>query len=360
MGFESIRFFNFRNLNDDVLPLGAAEIFLIGENGQGKTNLIEAVNLLCVGSSFRENHELPLFRNPDIAMALHGRYREPSSTEKAISLEISPGKNKEIRIDGKQAVDRRDLFEQTLCICFVQQDMQFVEGPPEERRRFFDQTLVLSNLSILSVLREYRHVLKARNFALKSRQADILDAYDRQMANLGIEIMKRRASLIGEFNAMFVPLLQTIMEPERALEIRYFPSWRDLSSPDEAMDHLGSTRGKDLAMGSSTSGPHRDVFLYSMGGRNFVPFASTGQIRLCALVLRVTQTRYLAERTKRKPVLLLDDVLLELDPAKKKAFLSLLPPSEQVFFTFLPDESYLSYRREDTLVLHVEKGEFRR
>jgi DNA replication and repair protein RecF len=359
-GFEKLRFFNFRNLKDAEVDLGAREIYLVGENGQGKTNLIEAVHLLCLGASFRERREAAFLRDPKEPMALHGRYSSSEGTEMALALLSAPGRKKELRINEKQILDRRELLAGVLCICFVQQDMSFIAGSPDERRRFFDQTLAFYDFSFLDSLHSYRQVLHARNFCLKSRQSDLLDPYDEQLASHGLEIQRKRDSLVRSFNDVFGPLFREIAGEELAVEIRYVPSWQNLRSPEEAAAHLAATRGKDLALGATSSGPHRDAFAYLFGGRDYSHFGSTGQLRLCALALRIAQAQFLTARSGRRPVLLLDDVLLELDQGRKKAFVARFPAYEQAFFTFLPDEAYASYATSDTLVLKVQAGEFRR
>jgi DNA replication and repair protein RecF len=359
MGFAHLRFFNFRNLKDRELELGAREVFLIGPNGQGKTNLLEAVHLLSLGSSFRERRDAALIRDPSIPMALRARYSHTSLGERGLSLSISPGGGKEMRLNDKPLSDRRELLSEVLCICFVQQDMDFVTGSPEDKRRFFDQTLILSDLSFLDTLRDYRHVLKARNMCLRDDRDGLLDVYDAQLAGVGLALQARRAELIREFDAVFASLYREITGSDTAVSIRYRPSWENLPGINSVIAHLGARRGRDRLLGATTSGPHRDTCMYMQGGRDYCHFASTGQLRLCTLVLRVAQAMFLASRTRRLPVLLLDDVLLELDPDRKRAFLSRFPPYEQAFFTFLPDEGWQSYRTPDTLVLSVEQGDFR-
>jgi DNA replication and repair protein RecF len=361
MGFAGLRFFNFRNLKDAELALGAREIFLVGENGQGKTNLLEAVHLLCLGSSFREKHESALVRDPSSPAGLFGRYQSADAGV-SLSLLMAPGRAREMRLDEKPVADRRDLLAQVLCVCFVQQDMEFVAGPPEARRRFFDQTAVLSDLGFLETLRAYRQVLKARNLCLRESRDDLLDVYDQQLAALGLSIQARRGELVRDFDAVFSPLCREITgaAEEDGVRIRYRPSWETLRDAGEVCAHLGAQRERDRRLGVTCSGPHRDLCSYVLpGGRDYAPFASTGQLRLCALSLRVAQATFLAARTGRLPVLLLDDVLLELDPGRKRAFISRFPPYEQAFFTFLPDETWQSYATPGTLVLTVERGGFR-
>jgi DNA replication and repair protein RecF len=358
MGFSSIRFFNFRNLKDRELDLGAREVFLVGENGQGKTNLIEAVHLLCAASSFRENHDVPFFRDPGVEVGLSGKYVEADSDGYELSVRIHPEKRKEIRCDGKPVVDRKDLFERILSVCFVQQDMEFINGPPEQKRRFLDQTAILSDLSFLDMIRRYRRVLLSRNFALKTRQADLLDAYDAQLSPLGLSICAMRARLMERFNEVFTPLIADISGWGKEVKIQYCPSWKQPVSEEKIMEDLAAGRVRDLALGTTGTGPHRDSFKFLIDGGDFVPFASMGQMRLCALVLRVAQARYLMERRGKRPILLLDDVLLELDHAKRIALLSRFPEYGQAFFTFLPDENFLPYRKDGTMVLTVANGEF--
>jgi DNA replication and repair protein RecF len=360
MGFEELRFFNFRNLSDSSLALdGAREVFLVGENGQGKTNLIEAVHLLCVGSSFREPREAALVRDPATPAGLAGRYADPAGGTTSFALHISPGKRKDILLDGKAVAERRELFSRVLCVCFVQEDMGFVTGAPEQRRRFHDQTLVLSDPSFLDLLRGYRQVLRARNLCLRAAQNDLLDVYDGQLASRGLELQARRAELAARFNEVFAPLYRAVAGSQAAVEVRYRPSWAGVTRADEAVERLAAQRERDAALGATTSGPHRDSFLYSLEGKDFTRYASTGQLRLCALLMRVAQARFLAARTGRRPVLLLDDVLLELDPGRKRLFVAQLPSYDQAFFTFLPDESWQAFRRDATRVITVSGGDFR-
>jgi DNA replication and repair protein RecF len=335
-------------------------VLLVGENGQGKTNLLEAVYLLSVASSFREDRDAALLRDPALPASLFGRYAREGEAACGLAVRWEPGRHREVRVNDKPVNDRRDLLSEVLCICFVQQDADFVVGPPEARRRFFDQVLALAHPAWLEVFRDYRRVLRARNAALKAGQEDLLDVLDEQIAPLGLALRERREALVSDFNAVFTPLVGGIMGGDEPVAIRYRPSWAGLETPEAATVRLAADRAKDLAFGTTTSGPHRDRFSCLVGGRDFAHFASTGQVRLCALALRVAQARFLAGRTGRKPVLLLDDVLLELDPGRKRAFVDRFPDYEQAFFTFLPGENHLSARSDDTLLLAVENGELRK
>lgn len=360
MGFASLGFLNFRNLADGEIGVGARRVLLVGENGQGKTNLLEAVYLLSVASSFREDRDAALLRDPSLPAGLKGRYERPGEPSCGLSVRWEPGRRRDVLVNGKTLSDRRDLLAEVLCICFVQQDADFVVGPPEARRRFFDQVLALAHPAWLEVFRDYRRVLRARNAALKTAAVDLLDVLDEQIAPLGLALRERRESLVADFDAVFGPLVGEIMGGGLPVHVRYRPSWAGLDTARAVTERLAADRSRDLAFGTTTSGPHRDRFTCVVAGRDFAHFASTGQVRLCALALRVAQARFLADRTGRTPVLLLDDVLLELDPGRKRAFVERFPEYEQAFFTFLPGENHLCARSDDELLLAVANGEIRR
>ena len=130
----------------------------------------------------------------------------------------------------------------------------------------------------------------------------------------------------------------------------------DIYPIEDAIVKLESKTDTDFILGTTTTGPHRDGFKYNLLNRDFAKIASTGQIRLISLVLRIAQSIFFFEKTKRKPLLLLDDVLLELDNKRRMKFLEFLPEYEQIFFTFLPGEHYNDYRMDDTLILNVKNG----
>jgi len=357
MGFTSLRFSNYRNLVDRELEVGSRQVFLVGENGQGKTNLIEAIHLLCYASTFRGVSDEAVMRDPSMETTVAGTVSSQAEYEKSITLRFPPDQRKETRIDGKTILDRKDLFRETLCIVFLPQDLDFICGSPETRRRFFDQTLTLSDLLYLDLFRNYRKILKGRNALLKSGQTELLDVFDMQLAVHGVEIQKKRGSIVEGFNEEFGRLFREITGSEESVRIQYRPSWRGINM-DDVIQALGRQRGRDCLMGTTTSGPHRDSFRYQWRGKDYAQTASTGQLRLCSLILRVAQARYLSALMRKKPVLLIDDVLLELDPTKKMSFLSRFPDFDQAFFTFLPDEGFLSYRTNDTLLLRVVDGDF--
>jgi DNA replication and repair protein RecF len=188
MGLAKIRFYNFRNLKDGDVIVDSPEVYLIGDNGQGKTNFIEAIYLISYGSSFRMSGTRGLIREGEAEALIEATFVEPPQKEpvRSVTIHLHRRKKKQIRLDRRSVQDRKQLIEFRPCILFGHGDMEFVAGSPENRRRFFNQTISLIDPLFIDLLRQYRHVLRARNLVLGSGNASLLDVYDEQLIEKGV------------------------------------------------------------------------------------------------------------------------------------------------------------------------------
>jgi DNA replication and repair protein RecF len=354
MMISSLRTALFRNLADTELDTVGKDIFLVGGNGQGKTNFLEALYFCCYASSFRgvQDGELPRTGEKDCSAAI----KMTGSVYEKILVKLEKGR-KTVFLDGKKIDDRKELLSVAPCIVFCHEDMEFVSGSPERRRWFFDQTRSLHDPLYLEDLQQYRRVLKTRNSILKAgpgADLSLLDALDPQMASYGFSLMEKREEAARQFSRIFAPLYEEVSGIP-GIGVRYVPSWKG-ENAGVIGEHLARKREGDLSMGFSLSGPHRDRYVFVRENTEFTGKASTGQRRLLALLLRIAQARCFSEKTGKKSLLLLDDVLLELDPEKRRRLLTVLPVYDQAFYTFLPEEPYERYRKTGTLVYRVQEG----
>jgi DNA replication and repair protein RecF len=356
MGFVSASLSNYRNIEDGLISLAAREVFLIGENGQGKTNFIESIYALCFGSSFRTRSTALMIKNGCQEARLKGSYDHGGGHMSEITVGLERGSKKKITVNGKAVKDRKELIENFPCVVFSHEDMEIINGPPERRRRFFNQTLSLYNPLFIDLIRRYGHTLRNRNILLHDRNQEMLPAYDESLAAAGLHIQARRESVVRDFNNTFSPLFRSISGSEAEIHIVYRPSWPRGSSREDITALLKENRGRDIRLETTSSGPHRDRFEIIWQGKHFTSFASTGQVRLGSLVLKVAQASFFLQKSGRKPVILLDDVLLELDSRRREKFLQALPPYEQALFAFLPDEQFLRYVQDSTLMYTVREG----
>jgi len=387
MFFNSLRTTSFRNLTDSEIFTEAKDIFLVGENGQGKTNILEALYFCAYASSFRTIRDNDLARNGEKDFCAEVKLSQ--SVNDDILVKFEKGK-KTIIINGKRAEDRKELLSIAPTIVFCHEDMEFVSGTPERRRWFFDQTLSLYDPVYLEDLRRYRRVLKSRNAvlrdfsqrkytgsALQAEYEPILEALDPQFAMYGLKLMEKREIAVKEFSEVLSSLYEEVSGIS-GITVQYTQSWKSPSSGDghqvsqlnesDIISHMQQRRAAEIAAGLSLSGPHRDRYMFvhnAKGGvmnsyTDFTVKASTGQRRLLALLLRAAQARRFSVMTNQNPILLLDDVLLEMDGEKRRRFLSVLPAYDQAFYTFLPDEPYQKYCKNDTIVYEVKEGQAER
>ena len=356
MGLLALRLTDFRNIRSLRLDLDGRDVFLVGDNGQGKTNFLEAVYMLCYGASFRTRNDRDLIANGVPETTLWGRL-STGEEERGVGVALARSDGKRIAIDGKRIRDRARLIEFAPAIAFTHEDLRFIDGDPERRRSLFDHTLSLFDPLFIDVLRRYRRALRGRNALLRAVDTTHVEIYDPVLAAAGVEIQRRRAGLCDEFSEVFSELCAKIGGIATA-QMEYRPSWRGVTAVQEAQELLRQRRERDLQLRTTTSGPHRDDVLFTMERARFAAQGSTGQKRLASLVLRVAQAEFFQRTTGRRPILLLDDVLLELDSAKRERFLDQLPAYDQAFFTFLPDEPHERYGGERTLRLAVAAGNF--
>lgn len=365
MPLSSIRLSAWRNLADGEIPLGAERVFLVGENGQGKTNLLEAVYYLSYGSSFRGMVDAQIARRGETAFAAEARVLGGLLAPQALSEKISvlwKDRVKEIRREGKILRDRKELIDLNPAVVYCHDDFSFASGEPERRRFFFDQTAGLGSLGYIDTLRDYRKILSQRNSALREGRTSILEVLDLQLAAKGLELVRERSTLAADFAAPFAAVFEEVARLGFEVGLRYMPNWKDClgASVEDIAGRLAEKRREELLMKTSLSGPHRDRWAFVAEGRDFSATASTGQLRLLSLVLRSSQAKYFSSKTGRAPLLLLDDVLLELDPERRRRFFATLPASSQAIFTFLPGEEWEDYRSASTLVYRVLDGRFAR
>lgn len=346
-----------------MIDLSSREVFFCGENGQGKSNLLEALYFSSYGSSFRTHNDAEMIKNGEKGANIRSLFREENGITHSTSMTIEKRDKlyKKIEKDGKIIHDRKELINIIPCVLYSHDDMDFVIGEPERRRFFIDQSLSMYDVVYIDVNRRYKRILKNRNMCLKERKYELLEAYDMQLAMNGMEIQEKRKKTIFKFNQIFGKLYEEITGID-GLSIRYSPSWKNeenVPNIDFVLNQIKSKFEAEKVMETTMSGPHRDRISFVRNGEDFVSKASTGQRRLLALILRSAQAMYYNQLTGKKPVLLMDDVLLELDPDKRQLITEKLPDYEQLVCTFLPGEPYRRYIHSTTKVYEIDDGKWR-
>lgn len=330
---------HFRNVGLAQLELSGRQQFLVGANGQGKTNLLEAAAFLTALRSFRTTDNKLLVghgqRTAAIACTLeHERFGE---THVTIKLHADA---KEVWCDQERITKLGDYLGRFPTVVFSSQDIQLVRGSPGQRRRWLDLTLAAMDPGYLHALQTYTRALAARNALLKSGAGSAVEfeGFEQSLARAGAELIGRRRVGIAALAATLVTMYGRLSGEAEPAGLTYQPSFDDPSA-DALRGRLASGRSRDAQFRSTLVGPHRDDFELTVKAVAAKDFGSEGQQRSLVLGLRLAQATWFQERSGVRPVLLADDVLGELDPARRRRFWSAIDPESQVIATgtHLPD-----------------------
>ena len=307
----------------------------MGSNGEGKTNLLEAVFYLTTMTSFRINTAEALIRTGTGASEAVVR-GEIVDSEREILFEAalrSSGRS-QFQVN-RQRVRRRNLLGLVPVSIFMPDDLVLLKGGPGERRRFLDDALsqIDPRLDVIrsdmeSVLRQRNALLRQSGGQLGSDMALTLDVWDDKLAAAGERLTGARRDLVAKLNTGVPTAYEAIAARATPVDLTYESIW----TPGDLCESLRQARREDLRRGVTTVGPHRDDVSVVLDGRPARTHASQGEQRSLALALRLAVHRELAETSGQSPLLLLDDVFSELDPDRSRGVLSALK-SEQTLLT---------------------------
>jgi len=329
---------DFRNYESEEVVFHEKINILTGRNAQGKTNLIEAVNLLALGKSFRTRREQELVRFGEEEARVKGAFQKkdrPHTTE--IRLGRGRRETKTYIVNGVETGSVSDLLGGVYTIVFSPEDLRIVKGDPETRRRFLDRELILLKPLYYHKLKKYRQVLKTRNALLKGEQAiyDLLDVYDRQLAAAAADVMRERAAWLKELSEAAKAAGARITDSSEEMLIEYRPHLSQISDEypeEEIFNTFLGARERDMMMRSTETGPHRDDFAVFADGLDLRVYGSQGQQRTAALSLRLAERELIKKETGEDAILLLDDVMSELDSDRQERLLGSFGEN-QIFIT---------------------------
>ncbi len=345
----------------DVRSYAAAEIdlapgltALLGDNGQGKTNVLEAISWLATLSSFRgAPTEAMIRKGAERAVIRAEGEREGRSILVEAEL-VANGRNR-VLVNRQPLKRARDLLGVLRVTVFSPDDLELVKGGPAERRRYLDDALVASHPRYDALRSQFDKVLKQRNALLKGvngrldeSAAFTLDVWDAKLVETGGALASARQKLLARLSPVLTETYDAVAHGPAEVTATYVAEWASAGLADA----LQAARADDVRRGVSTVGPHRDDLDLAIGGLPARTHASQGEQRSLALALRLAAHHVITEVTGATPVLLLDDVFSELDPERSDALLANLPPGQ----TLLTSASGLPPKAVPELVLHVAGG----
>ncbi len=322
-------FRNYARLDVDFAP---GFHLLLGNNAQGKTNILEAVYLLATLRSFRGVGGAQMIRHAQKGYFTSGKVID-GQQEHEIKMYWSLRERK-LALDGQPVKKLTDYLGVLRVVVFCTEDLQLVKGTGRVRRRFIDLLLSQTQSSYLPLLQRYLRAVRSRNALLKSRSLDeaALESFTREVVQLGNQLMQMRRDLIPRVSPLARLAYRRISHEAEELRIEYQPSVKT----DFAVE-LARLRDRERSYRTTMLGPHRDDLQLLLNDQSAAQFASEGQKRTLAIALKMAQAEYLAGIHGSPPILLIDDVMGELDAKRRTGFLPLLDrthhASGQVFMT---------------------------
>jgi DNA replication and repair protein RecF len=340
----SLRLQKFRSYSDESFEFESGVNIVVGPNASGKTNLLEAVLVLCRGSSYRaKDVELIKFNKP--WARLDGAFVNQT---RVVKLENEPNFNKTYELDDK--LYKRLRLEQTVPIVFFEPNhLQLISRGPDQRRDYFDELLERSQPTFKSLSASYKRALAQRNALLKqdpARAHQQLFAWNIRLSELGSKIAASRQELINDINKVIAKTYSQIAHQKSKVSLEYATQFPIDNYASKMLSKLEASTSLDFMRGFTAYGPHREDIVFYLGGELALSSASRGETRSLLLALKIFELNLIEQARQTKPIFLLDDVFSELDGARRRALVDHLK-DQQTIITTTDAEAVLEYFSKD-------------
>lgn len=355
----------YRNFEHAHVQFDQPIVLFVGQNAQGKTNILEAIYVLAMAKSHRTSKDKELIQWEQEYASLSCRTERRHG---AISLDIRlTPKGKKAKINSLEQRKLSDYIGAMNVVMFAPEDLGIVKGSPNIRRRFLDMEIGQVSKSYLHAILQYQKIVQQRNQAMKELQMgkpyrDMLDVYNMQMANIAAEVLAKRYGFMEKLEQWGQEIHAQITQGKERLQLAYhnsLPVTQDMSRQeviDAIYQHLTSIQDREIARGTSLVGPHRDDIEFFINGTNVHQYGSQGQQRTTALSLKLAEIELIHQEVGEYPLLLLDDVLSELDANRQSHLLQNIKDRVQTFVTTTGVEGLYHQTLQQAALYRVNQG----
>ena len=360
MHIKYLQLKNFRNYNELVIELNKGTNVFVGDNAQGKTNILEAVYYCSLAKSHRTSRDKELI-NWNGTEAYIKLYVCKTRLDKKIEIKIFKEGKKGVNINSIKALKLSELVGSFNVIMFSPEDLNIVKDSPSYRRKFLDIELCKLNSRYYHSLTQYKKILNDRNLTMKkwNTNIDIIDVYDKQLSEFGAIIIKDRMSYIEKLNYKGKIIHSDITSKNETIEFKYLTPIKDLDNIKENLYMLlCKNRKRDMETRTTSIGPHRDDFSIDINGIDARIFGSQGQQRTSVLTIKFGALAIIKELTGEYPVLLLDDVLSELDTKRQEYILNSIK-EVQTLITCTGINDIKKHLNSENKIFEVMSGELK-
>lgn len=342
------------------LSLDEEIILFVGQNAQGKTNILESIYVLAMAKSHRTNKDRELIAwNQDFARL--GAYVQKKNGPLSLEIQLT-NKGKKAKVNGLEQRKLSNYIGALNVVMFAPEDLDIVKGNPSIRRRFIDMEIGQVSPLYLHLLSQYQKLIHQRNQALKESFIDLIDVYNMQMAELSAKILHKRMQFIDKLQVWANEIHSQITSGKENLTLRYHSTFsydkemNEQDAIDQIYKYLQSIREKEVMRGMSLAGPHRDDLTFSINDKSVQQYGSQGQQRTTALSLKLAEIELIYQEVGEYPLLLLDDVLSELDANRQSHLLTGIKNRVQTFVTSTGVEGLNHDTLKHASLFKVEQG----
>lgn len=362
MKLQTIEILNFKNIADASLTLSPGLNCFLGLNGMGKSNLLEAIHLLCLARAMSPMPESQLIRHGEQLLSVKGTFIMEGDREEKISAGIVKGKGKSLKHNGKEYERISQHIGRFPLVCVTPADAMLVIGPGDNRRRLMDMVISQADKTYLAHLIRYNKALESRNRMLRAGVRDNLlyESVEAGMAEAAAAIHRARA----EWVQMIAPGLEDYYHRIAGNDEQASMTYRSVLNDAPLTDVLNACRPKDIALGYSTQGIHRDDIAMGLGDYSMRRLGSQGQIKTYNIALRLAIFDFLKKAGGITPILLLDDIFDKLDADRVARIIHIVSESDNFSQIFITDtnrthlDDIIRHIQDDTRLFGVDNGQF--
>ncbi|GFP41111.1 DNA replication and repair protein RecF [Candidatus Hakubella thermalkaliphila] len=369
MIIQELELIDYRNYSHAHTELDSSLNIIVGGNAVGKTNLLESVRILSLGSSYRASSDREVIRWGCDQAIIHCRIVRRGKSYQ-MDFQIHRNGQKRIRVNQVERQDHGELEGLVVAVLFSPDDLKIVKEGPEYRRDYIDQVLIQISSKYAYFRKRYLRILTQRNSLLKSlmgerKNLDTLEVWDQHLAEAAAHIYRMREAGIEKIEKLASRRMREI-SPQENLQISYTPNFElDLSEDGKQvcqafLQQLKQEREEDIARGITSFGPHRDELVLTVSDIDLRTYGSQGQQRTAALALRMAEIDFLREELEVTPILLLDDVMSELDKERRESLMRLLRDDMQCLLTTTNISYFDPQILTSQTVLEIKNGTIRR
>lgn len=362
MILNSIDIIDFKNIAEARLDFSPGVNCLVGLNGMGKSNLLEAIHLMCLARGMSSLTESGMIRHGCDMFSVKGGFTSDAGADETVSVGVVKGKGKSLKRNGKEYPKISSHIGAFPLVCVTPADSRIVEGSAEERRKLMDMVISQADSAYLSQLIRYNRSLESRNRMLRAGVRDdiLYESVETAMESSATAVHEARKRWVEEMAPRLANYYSMISGNVEEASMEYSSVLNNASLKDV----LAESRGKDIALGFTSRGVHRDDILTRLGDYSMRRLGSQGQVKSFALALRLAVFDYLREASGKTPILLLDDIFDKLDADRVRHILEMVSTSENFGQIFITDtnrqhiDSILTHIRSEARLFEVKEGAF--